>query len=128
MAIVKERIAQGSEASGSARKHASSVRLPRCPRELTRRYRLCRKQGGIVVVLLEEGGRRNMYGCTHCFFVVCVRASAVSPDVVYADDHGEHGKENGAERGGLRKGADVLRGVNYVLFFSYSYSPMRGLA
>ena len=46
MAIVKERIAQRREASGSARKHARSVRLPRsgcCPRVHTRRYRLCRR-------------------------------------------------------------------------------------
>jgi hypothetical protein len=34
---------------------------------------------------------------THRFVVICVGASAVSPDVVYADDHGEHGKENGAK-------------------------------
>lgn len=50
---------------------------------------------------------------THRFVVVCVGASAMSPDVVYADDHGEHGKENGAKRGSLRKGIDVLR----VFFF-----------
>lgn len=45
---------------------------------------------------------------THRFVVVCVGASAVSPDVVYADGHGEHEKENGAKRGSLRKGVDVL--------------------
>jgi hypothetical protein len=59
---------------------------------------------------------------THCFFVICVGASAVSPDVVYANDHGEHGKENGAERGGLRKGADVLRGVE-IVYFSVIFFP-----
>jgi len=52
----------------------------------------------------RKGGR------THRFVVVCVGASAVSPDVVYADDHGEHGKENGAKRGSLGKGIDVLCG------------------
>jgi hypothetical protein len=46
---------------------------------------------------------------THRFVVVCVGASAVSPDVVYADDHGEHGKKDGAKRGSFRKGIDVLR-------------------
>lgn len=33
-----------------------------------------------------------------------------------ADDHGEHGKENGAKRGSLRKGIDALRGFSFFLW------------
>ena len=35
-------------------------------------------------------------GETYRFFVVGVGASAVAPDVVHADDDGEHGEEGGA--------------------------------
>ena len=35
---------------------------------------------------------------------------------MYADDQGEHGKENGAKRGSLRKGVDVLRGFSFFLW------------
>ena len=49
--------------------------------------------------------------------------------MVYADDHGEHGKENGAERGGLRKGADVLHGMVNVYFSVILFPPKsRGCA
>ena len=57
--------------------------------------------------MLEEGERGRV---THRFVVICVGATAVSPNVVYSDDHREHGKENGAERGGLRKSGNVLSG------------------
>ena len=103
MAIVKERIAQRRAASGSARKHARSVRLPRSgcrPRVHTRRYRPCRREMGSIIgiyVEVEEGGRESTSTRTHRFVVICVGASAMSPYVVYADDHGEHGKENGAK-------------------------------
>ena len=74
MAMVKERIAQRSEASGSARKHARSVRLPRCPRELTRRYRLCGKQGdfydivraGVIGVIVRTASSSSASARRRC--------------------------------------------------------------
>ena len=67
-----------------------------------------------MVIILLEGAAGWMRVRT------AFSSLGVSPDVVYADDHEEHGKENGAERGGLRKGADVLHGAKRLsLFFSY---------
>jgi hypothetical protein len=68
---------------------------------------------------------------THRFVVICVGASAVSPYVVDANDHGEHGKENGAKRGGLRKGIDVLCGfiffgISNLYYISLELFGMRG--
>jgi len=57
---------------------------------------------------MSEEGQRG--GVTHRFVVVCIGATAVSPNVVYSDNHREHGKENRAERGGLRKSGNVLHG------------------
>jgi len=54
----------------------------------------------------EDGGGK----CTHGFVFGGVGASAVSPDVVHANDKGEHGEEHRAERGGLWEGSDVLWG------------------
>lgn len=50
-------------------------------------------------------------------------SSAVSPDMVYADDHGKHGKQNGADGGGLRKGAVLMFCMgqrDYVYFSVFS--------
>jgi hypothetical protein len=59
-----------------------------------------------ITTLYWGGGKRVPYR----FFVVGVGASAVSPDVVYADNDGEHGEESGAKRGGLWKAVNVLGG------------------
>jgi len=75
--------------------------------------------GSIIGICWRGGGSTSTR--THRFVIVCVGASAVSPDVVYADDHGEHGKENGAKRGSLRKGIDVLRSVFFFLCVSNLY-------
>jgi hypothetical protein len=53
-----------------------------------------------ILTLKKKRWRKNKCGrVTHHFVILCFGATAVSPNVVYSDDHREHGKENGAERG-----------------------------
>ena len=71
--------------------------------------------GGYDIV----GGGGGVDESTHRSFIVGVDASAVSPDMVYADDHGKHGKQNGADGGGVLHGAKRL-----CLFFSIFFPSL----
>jgi hypothetical protein len=83
-----------------------------------------KRGGGYDIV----GGGGGMDESTHRSFIVGVDASAVSPDMVYADDHGKHGKQNGADGGGLRKGAVLMfcMGQRDYVYFSI-FSSLRSL-
>ena len=72
------------------------------------------KRGGVMILL--EGWMRVR---------TAPSSSAVSPDMVYADDHGKHGKQNGADGGGVLHGAKRLS-LFFSIFFPSLSQEMHG--